>query len=476
MDREEIPLMGPNIELERPQPQLEPEGEIGVQFDSAKKEINPLPYDRELNNKLEVITIFIDGRKEGVQLVVAEEPTRDSEGEFVVLSASYVERSDEEVLLDDNPPQHRTYITASAVDVLGLMGQILLEKKKEQKINPKVDLYASKKDQIASIISSLPLVCFLSGWPQQLAINVTQHLSSVITDLIEKCKTELGVEVVPGKLDETIDKITALDDKLVEQFAYEFSRDVRHPALKLNDMHLDESMNVAVSSLEKEKDSSELIPSNNEFNTGDIILDEQSLKSSIPEESVLNESLLNSSEISGNINLSTINEGQTPTQDNLEIPSDVNKESNYITPYDSLVTPTQVTQEEVDIEKQTLGPVMDQFSKTENAPGDYKQSSVGQDAMMNFGNNLDVDSSEAFVQPNSTVDPSQVSDVINSSYVKPNDTPQFGNTPTVVSSDDKNTNFNIHEYEEKLGIWNNDNINFDDKVADSDLNKNLPIK
>ena len=522
MDREEeIRVIGPTIELPQPQPQpqQQPGMEDGLQLAVVSKEMDPPPHDKVLDNKVEIVNIFIDGCKEGVQLIVVDDPTRETKGEFVVLSASYIERSEEEVLLDDAPPARRNYITAPAVDVLGLMGQILVEKKKDPTCNPEVFLHASKKDQLASILSSLPLVYFLNGWPQQLALNITQHLSSVISILIERCKTKLGVEVVPGKLDETIDKITSLDDKLVEKFAHEFSRDVRHPKLNHNDMTLDASMNVTdsnfgksqvvseemknaafdVSSLEDEKDSKELIPNNNELNTGDVMPEQQPSKPSIPEEPILDESIINPLEASGNIGPSTTDEIQKPIQDNLEVPSDLKVESNYIPLHDPLVMPTQVTQESVaaarkidqgynaessvvDTEKQTLGPVMDQFSKKENVPKDYKQSPISQDTMINPGSNLEVDSSKAFVQPNSTVAPSQVPDdisrttVINPSYTKPNDTPQLDNTPANVSSSDKNAGSNIQEYGEKLGIWNNDSIKFDEKVADSDLNKNLPIK
>lgn len=514
MDRDGIDgfrEMGPTIELKQPQPGTE----NGLQLAVVSKEIDPPPHDKVLDNKLEVITIFIDGRKEGVQLVVAEDPARNPEGEFVVLSASYIERSEEEVLLDDAPPASRNYITAPAVDVLGLMGQILVEKKKDPECNPEVFLHAGKKDQIASILSSLPLVYFLNGWPQQLAVNITQHLSSVISILIERCKTKLGVEVVPGKLDETIDKITSLEDKLVEQFAHDFSIDVRHPKLNYNDMRLDPSMNVVdsnfgksqvvseemkndafgISSLENEKDSKELIPNNNKT-TGDVMPEEQPLKPSIPEETTLDESIINPLGASGNIGPTTTDEIQKPIQDNLEVPSNIKVESNYIPPHDSLVMPTQeavaidkkidqgynAESAVVDTEKQPLGPVMDQFSKIENVPRDYNQSPIAQDTMVNPGSNLDVDSNKTFVQPNSTLTPSQIPDdisrttIINPSYAKPDETLQQDNTPTNISPVDKNAASNIQEYGEKLGIWNNDKIKFDGKVDDSDLNKNLPIK
>ena len=207
MDREEIRLVGPNIELEQPQEQpKQEEGPVTVAVPVAK---NPPSFDKRLEIGVDVVQIFIDGRKEGITLVVDKNPD-ESMGKFTVLSASYVERTDDEVLLDNNPPQHRNYMTAPAVDVLGLMGQILTAKQKDPLSTPVVSLNNSKKDQVASILSSLPLAYFLTGWPQQLAININQNLSSVINNLIEKCKTKLGVEVDPRKLDETVDKIAKL--------------------------------------------------------------------------------------------------------------------------------------------------------------------------------------------------------------------------------------------------------------------------
>ena len=244
MDREEIRLVGPNIELEQPQEQpKQEEGPVTVAVPVAK---NPPSFDKRLEIGVDVVQIFIDGRKEGITLVVDKNPD-ESMGKFTVLSASYVERTDDEVLLDNNPPQHRNYMTAPAVDVLGLMGQILTAKQKDPLSTPVVSLNNSKKDQVASILSSLPLAYFLTGWPQQLAININQNLSSVINNLIEKCKTKLGVEVDPRKLDETVDKIAKLDDALVERVADDFSRDICHPQLgrKLNvDLTLEEQKKI----------------------------------------------------------------------------------------------------------------------------------------------------------------------------------------------------------------------------------------